>query len=147
MKYSRMQIQGCMERRFSASIKLRYVGPFYLNSWSECSEWGPLSLIKALLPVAWLSAVTNSEWTLQCTQIWPLHHWYVQLITFKWLLKNLLSLPLLASITIPAAHLNSLWITAPVFCKIYENSSDFNTAKLPQITLKDFKKWMDATIH
>jgi len=79
MKFSRMQIQGC----FCASIKLRYVGPVYLNGWSECSGWGPLSLIKALLPVPWLSAVTNSELTLQCTQIWPLHHWYVQLITFK----------------------------------------------------------------
>ncbi len=145
MKFSRMQIQGCMEHRFSASIKLHYVGQLYLNSWSESSEWGPLSIIKALLPVPWLSAVTNSELTLQCTQIWPLHHWYVQLITFKCLLKNLLSLPLLTSIIMPAAHLNSLCIIALVFCKIYEISSEFNTSTDKSI-LKDFKKLMDATL-
>lgn len=54
-------------------------------------ERGPLTVIKALLPLAWLFTVTNSELaapTLRCPQIWRPHHWYMQLITFKWLFKR-----------------------------------------------------------
>lgn len=57
----------------------------------DLASAGPLTVIKALPPLACLFTVANSELaapTLGCPQIWRPHHWYMQLITFKWLFKR-----------------------------------------------------------
>lgn len=151
MNFSRMQIHGGLEHSFSSGIKLNWVGQLILIvdlsavalmsvEASECNQRFAFSSVAFF-------AGTNSELAplmLRWTQIWQPHHWYTQLITFRWLLKEPASLPILESPIIAVACLKSLSITAldfynptgnswkcilninvPLFCRILWRNAPF----------------------
>lgn len=152
MNFSKMQIHDRLKHGFSSGIKLNWVGQLILIvdlsalalmsvEASECNQ------LFASSSVAFFFSGTNSELAplmLRWTQIWQPHHWYTQLITFRWLLKEPTSLPILESPIIAVACLKSLSITAlefynptgnsrkcilninsPLFCRILWRNASF----------------------